>query len=215
MSRPWRALDLETWPRRDHFELFRHYEQPFFGLVTEVEVARVVAASRRSGGPSFFVATLWLSIEAVNAVESFRYRLRGDGVAVFDAIDGGCTILRDDGTFGFGYFDRNPDFEAFAGAAAAEIERCRRPGAALDRRDDRDDLVHHTVVPWIAFTGLSHARRADPDDSVPKISFGRFHGPPGEERMAVSVEAHHALMDALHVGRYLDELQRGLDGFDR
>lgn len=213
--RPSRPLDLDAWPRRAHFELFRDYDQPFFGLTAEVEVSRALAASRRPGGPSFFVATLWLSIEAANAVEAFRYRVRDEGVAVFETVDGGSTILRDDGTFGFGYFDRDPDFDAFAAAAAEEVARVRRAGSPLEPRDDRDDLLHHTVVPWIAFTSIRHARRRNPADSVPKIAFGRFHGPAGEERMPVSVEAHHALMDALHVGRYLDALQRGLDAFDR
>lgn len=145
-------------------------------------------------------------------MEEFRYRLRGEGVVVHEAIHAGSTVLRPDGTFGFAYVDYAPGLDEFAAAAKEELETARRSDAGLDPRDDRDDLVHHTVIPWVAFTSMAHARRSDPEDSIPKISFGRYHGEEGAERMPVSVEVHHGLMDALHVGRFLDAFQQGLDG---
>ncbi|MCB9551055.1 MAG: hypothetical protein H6705_04060 [Myxococcales bacterium] len=39
-------LDLDTWPRRAQFELFRRYELPFFNVCAEVEVS-VSSAGRR------------------------------------------------------------------------------------------------------------------------------------------------------------------------
>ena len=84
---------------------------------------------------------------------------------------------------------------------------------ALDPQDHRDDLLHYSVLPWISFTSFSHARRHRADDSVPKIVFGRYRGDAGAERMPVSVEVHHALVDGLHVGRFLDRMQARLNAF--
>lgn len=145
-------------------------------------------------------------------MEEFRYRLRGEGIVVHDVVHAGSTVLRSDGTFGFVYIDFDPNLDAFAAAATEAIETARRPDRGLDPRDDRDDLIHHTVIPWVAFTSMAHARRSDPEDSIPKISFGRYHGDEGAERMPVSVEVHHGLMDALHVGRFLEAFQESLDG---
>ncbi|MDX1624717.1 MAG: CatA-like O-acetyltransferase [Gemmatimonadota bacterium] len=211
MSGP-RRLDLDAWERREHFAFFRDYDQPFFNLCAEVDVSSALARCRGGGGPSFSVTVLFHSTAAANGVEAFRYRIRGDGVVVHDVIHAGTTVLRPDGTFGFAYVDYEGSLEAFAEAAEEAFVSARRSDRALDPRDERDDLIHHTVIPWIAFTSMAHARRHDPEDSVPKISFGRYHGDEGAERMPVSVEVHHALMDALHVGRFLDSFQERLDG---
>ena len=206
------SLDLDTWPRREHFRLFREYDQPFFNLCAEVDVAPLIRRCRKPDGPSFFLASLHLSLLALNEVEEFRYRIRGKEVIVHDVVDGGSTVLRPDGTFGFAYFDFMLDFDEFA-LAADEVLRGARVTGTLDPRDDRDDLVHYSVIPWIAFTSFAHARRRNPDDSTPKVVFGRYHGEPGAERMPVSVEVHHALMDAIHVGQFFERFQQRIAAF--
>src|SRR5829696_2574101 len=40
-----------------------------------------------------------------------------------------------------------------------------------------------------------------------KIAFGKYREDGGRIMMPVSVEVHHALMDGLHVGRYLERLE--------
>lgn len=207
---PPRALDLEGWTRREHFELFRHYRDPFFNITAEVDVSRALAHCRRPVGPSFFLSTLYLSLRTANEVEPFRYRLRDDAVVVHEVVHGGSTVLRPDDTFAFAYVEYAPSFEEFAARAETALAASRNAGP-LDPRDDRDDLIHHSMVPWIAFTGIKHARRPVAGDSVPKIVFGRHHGTPGAERMPVSVEVHHALMDGIHVAAYLDGFQQHLD----
>lgn len=206
-----RFLDLERWERRRHFRLFREYEQPFFNLCAPVDVTALHRAAAAPGGPSFFLASLYLSLKAVNAVPELHYRLRGERVWVHRTVHGGSTILRRDDTFGFAYFDFAPDFATFREQAAAEVERVRDGAGGLDPRDDRDDLVHYSVIPWVAFTSFAHARRARREDSVPKIVFGRHQEEGGRRRMPVSLEVHHALADGLHAGRFFERFQAGLD----
>ena len=67
-----RYLDLETWNRREHFEMFKGYDKPFFNLCAPVDVTAVRQLSRRPEGPSFFLATFYLSLNAAKEVESFR-----------------------------------------------------------------------------------------------------------------------------------------------
>lgn len=207
-----RMLDLETWPRREHFRFFLEYDQPFFNLCADVDVSGLIRRSKAPGGPAFFLAALWISLRAVNDVEEFHYRVRGKEVIVHDVVHGGSTVLRDDGTFGFAYFDFTPDFDSFA-AAGAEVLGHARVDPTLDPRDDRDDLVHYSVIPWVSFTSFSHARKRSSDDSTPKIVFGRWRGEAGAERLPVSVEVHHALMDGIHVGRFFERFQHHLDAF--
>lgn len=206
-----RKLDLATWERRDHFRLFREYDDPFFSLGAEVDVTRLYAASKVVGGPSYFLATLYASTRAANAVEALRLRIRDDEVVVHDVLHPGSTVLRTDDTFTFAYFEYSADFARFQTDGLTVLARDRSAGAALDPRDDRDDLLHYSVIPWVSFTSFTHARRLRSGDSVPKIVFGRHHERQGKRYMPVSIDVHHALVDGLHVGRWFERFQILLD----
>lgn len=211
MSHPCKALDLDAWPRYEHYRFFREYDNPFFNICASVDVTRLVEACRAEGGPSFSIAAFYMSLHAANETEALRYRISGDDVLVFERIDGGSTILREDGTFGFGYFAFDDDFQRFHATTREAFEVARRASGALEDEADRLDLIHYSVIPWISFSSFSHARRWGDGDSIPRIVFGRYFDSEGRVLMPVSVEVHHALADGLHVGAFYDRLQSRLD----
>jgi chloramphenicol O-acetyltransferase type A len=47
------TVELKTWKRRQHYELFRKYRQPFFSLTVEVDVTTLWDRSRATAGPHF------------------------------------------------------------------------------------------------------------------------------------------------------------------
>ena len=99
-----RKLDLETWNRRNHFEVFRSYGDPFFNITAEIEVS-ALRRHVRERDCSFFAASYFLVLKIVNEIEEFRYRIRGNDVVVHDRIHGACTVLNEDRTFSFCFFD--------------------------------------------------------------------------------------------------------------
>lgn len=203
-------LDLANWPRLRHFEFYRTYDQPFFSITTDVCVTRLYRETQRSGGPSFFLATLFESIRAANQIAELKLRLRPDGVWSHDRIHSGSTVLRPDHTFGFGYFEFVDDYAEFERQGMREIAAVRASDV-LEPLDDRDDMIHYSVLPWIKFTSCTHARRSNPLDSVPKIVFGKRFERDSQFWMPIAVEAHHALVDGLHVSRFLEAFQEGLE----
>lgn len=203
-------LDLDAWPRREQFDFFRTYDQPYFNVCVPVDVTELLDFTR-STGRSFFLTSLYLSLAAANETEPFRYRLDGDRVRVYERIHGGSTVLLPDNTFTFAYFDFTEDFVAFEEKATDKLEWTYQGSPDFDPRDDADDLIHYSVLPWLSFTSFSHARRRDPNDSIPKISFGKYtEDGEGRWKMPVSVAVHHALMDGFHVGRFVDRFQAKL-----
>lgn len=199
-----RPLDLDTWPRRAQFELFRRYELPFFNLCAEV-TATATRAACREAGLSFDLACWYACQRVVNTLEPFRYRLRGDGVIVHDRI--GVAITRAAGdSFVFCHIDPADDFATFV-ADAESVRAAQHPGAPLDARPEVDDVIHGSTVPWVRFTSISHARRLDATDSVPKIAFGRCTRVGADDMLPVSVEVHHALMDGAHAAAFFAAMQ--------
>lgn len=205
-------IDLERWSRAEHFRLFRGYAQPHFSVTADVDVTTLRARCSAPGGPSFFLATLFLSLQAANAVPAFRLRLRGERVWRHDVVDAGSTVLRPDDTFTFATYPWTARFADFAAAGEAETTRRRAAPGLLDGGDG-DELIHYSVLPWVAFTSFTNALPG-PDESCPKIVFGRFTERGGRWVMPVSVQVHHALVDGIDVGRFFEGFQQRLDAAD-
>jgi len=203
-----RYIDIATWPRRDTFEFFRGFDKPYFNVGTSLDVTNLVAEIKKRPGFSLSLAYHYFALRVVNEIEPFRYRLRGDQVLVHDVIHGGTTLLLPDETFIMSYFDYQEEFEQFMNDAMKAIDE-QRAAAAFDPRPE-DNRIHFSVLPWIAFTSFSHARNWGREDSVPKMAFGKINEVNGRRMMPFSVEVHHALMDGITVGRYLDRLQEML-----
>ena len=67
-----------------------------------------------------------------------------------------------------------------------------------------------TALPWMHFSSYSNARQWGPQDSIPKIAFGRIDAEGEHLWMPVSVDVHHALMDGIHVGRFFEGFEAAL-----
>jgi chloramphenicol O-acetyltransferase type A len=204
-------IDLATWPRREHFEFFSQFDEPFFGLVAEVDCTLAREAARRRGVP-FFLYYLYHAVQAANAVPEFRHRIEPEGqVYAYDRVHASATIGRPDHTFSFSFIEQQDALVDFVAGAQAEIAAIQATtGLGLSERTARPDVLHCSAIPWVQFTGLTHARSFQFPDSAPKISFGRVHAVGAAQRMPVAVNVHHALADGYHVGRFLDEFQQRL-----
>lgn len=200
-------LDLQRWPRREIYDFFRGYDHPHFNICTRLEVGALRALVAAQPDLPFFLSYLYLSLRVANEVEPFRYRLRGERLLVYERVHGSAPVLFEDQRFVFTYFRYHDAFAAFREEAEAVIARVRAAPGALDPRGDQDDLLHYSVLPWIHFSSFSNPRRHAREDAVPKIVFGKVAEEGGRWWMPISVEVHHALMDGLHVGQYLERLQ--------
>lgn len=202
-------LDLENWARRDHFNFFRQFDEPFFGITAEVDCTKAYDTCK-SRDSSFFLYYLYKSLLAANYIESFRYRILDDEVWVYDQVNASPTINRPDGTFGFAYMNFENDFDIFHINAKIEMERVRHT-TGLEPAIAGENVIHYSSLPWINFTSVSHARSFTFKDSIPKITFGKMREVDGKKLMPVSIHVHHALMDGWDVGQYLEHFQTVMD----
>ncbi|HEY2963646.1 MAG TPA: CatA-like O-acetyltransferase [Pyrinomonadaceae bacterium] len=202
-------LDLDTWPRREVFEFYRDFDKPFFNICTRLDVTRLLDELRHHPGVSVWLTYHYFALKAANDIEQFRYRLRNDQVLVHDVINGGTTLMLPNETFTLVYFDYAETFAEFIGPAQRAVDETRKDRSFRPRHDD-DARIHCTTLPWISFTSFSHARNWRREDSVPKISFGKFTREADRTLMPFSVEVHHALVDGLHVGRYVARVEEML-----
>lgn len=202
-------IDLESWDGKDHFLLFKNFDEPFHGVCVRIDCT-IAYNKCKEMGYSFFLYYLYKCTMAVNAIESFHYRVEGNDVYRYDRIDPESTIDRPDGKFGFCHMDYNPDFETFQGDALINIERVRQSTSLTPGINN--NAIHYSTVPWIDFSSLSHASNFS-NDSVgcPKITFGKMTEKKGIRSMPVSIHVHHSFIDGRQLGLFIEEFQRLMD----
>jgi chloramphenicol O-acetyltransferase type A len=200
-------LDIDNWPRKEHFLFFKQFEEPFFGATVEIDCTTAYTKSKDLG-TSFFIYYLHKTLVTVNNNKSFRYRISDEQIYIYDRIDASATIGRADGTFGFSLIHYNPNFDVFKETALQEIERIQSTTGIFTRTFEDDNLIHFSAIPWLNFTSLSHARSYTFPDSCPKISFGKMTiSENGKRTMPMSIHVHHGLMDGSHLGQFVDYFQ--------
>lgn len=202
-----RKLDLDNWNRKEHFNYFRKFDEPFYNLTADVDCTAGYKRTKAEGG-SLFTWYLYNAIKASNQLDVFRYRIEGDEVWEYETIHASPTISREDGTFGFAQVDFYEDYEEFREHAMKEIERVKAT-KGLFTAPERPDVIHYSAIPWFSFKGLTHPRNFSDGDSIPKISFGKIYEDGNRKLLPLSVHVHHALIDGFHVGQFV-ELFTGL-----
>ncbi|UCC89169.1 MAG: chloramphenicol acetyltransferase [Anaerolineales bacterium] len=199
-----RTIDMQTWPRREHFELFSTYAYPHFGMCANVDLTPFYPAVKKRGY-SLTVAIVYVLTRASNAIPEFRYRIREGKVIEHEVVNPGFTFLAEEDVFSFCTVDYVEDFSAFAAKAAERIALVKENPWV--HRVPRDDLLYMTAIPWVSFTSFQHTIQLQPADSIPRFVWGKFFEEGELLKMPLSVQAHHALLDGVHVGKLYAEVQ--------
>ena len=203
-------VDLENWPRKTTFEFFRGFRDPFFNFTANLDVTAFYTFCKRSD-LSVSLSILYFLLVAANEIREFRIRLLDGKPVEFDRIHATLTILNDDETFSFAYFQMQDDVTRFNAAGREALEKYKRL-KSFDVESDRVDLIYCSVIPWISFTSFKHAGRLDPELTIPRIVFGKiFDDGPGK-KMPLSVEANHMIMDGIHVRKLFNRVQELIAG---
>ena len=201
-------IDPHTWERAATFDFFRAFTEPFHGVCLRVDCTATHRYAK-DHGLSVFLSLVHRALVAAQRVENFRTRIVDGELWLYEQIHGSCVVDRPNGTLGFAYYSFHPGLDAFVHLAVPEMERVRQ-------RNDLEpnlaqNLIHFSVLPWFDFSSISHASSFVHEDSVPRITFGKITEAEGRRTMPVSIHAHHALADGLHVAQFIEHFQNLLN----
>ena len=204
-----RHINMETWPRREHFKVFNTFDHPHFGMSANVDLTTFYPVVKRSGIP-ITVAIIYVLSRAANAIPEFRYRLRGENVIEHEIVHPSITLLVDDNLFSFCTFDYVERYSEFS-AKAIEKMAYVKAHPTLEDEGELDNLLFMTALPWVSFTSFMHPMQLHPADSVPRFAWGKFFKDGDFLKMPLGVQGHHALMDGIHMGWCYEKVQEYLD----
>ena len=206
-----RFIDLATWNRREHFELFQKYDVPFWSVSANVDVTRSYRWCKEHGR-SFAIAYHWAAMKAANEIDALKMRIENDMPVLFDTIHMSTTIARPDGTFGFSFTAFDPDFEVFHAAADVEANRVQNE-TGLKSPYSEIDVVYCTVLRKVRFTMFEHAHSRGDGAAIPFLAFGESFEENGKRLLPTALRVHHALVDGQHVGRFYERMEEVLNKF--
>jgi chloramphenicol O-acetyltransferase type A len=198
-------VDLDTYPRRRLFECFRDHQVPVFSISTSIDINGYAEAVAERG-LRFYTTLCCLISRALNSSSCFRHRLVDGVLMEYPKVHPSINVALEDESFAFADAFYCGVFQDDYTSIRAAFERARQQ-PIQDFRGGLDDRFFLTHLPWLSFSGIQHPY-TPVYASIPLITTGRTFLQEGRERLPIAVQAHHALVDGLHVARMLDQLSQ-------
>ena len=202
-------IDMDTWARKEHFEFFHRMDYPQYNICMNIDITHFLKSVREKG-ISFYYAFVYAVTHTANEVAEFRYRIREGGVIIHNRVHCSFTDMGEGDLFKMVTVDYIDDIVEFVNNAK-EVSSNQTDYLSLEASKDRDDLLYITCVPWITFTHVSHTITLNKDDSVPRIAWGKYYKDGDRVLMPFSVQVNHAVVDGVHIGKYVEKLQEFID----
>lgn len=201
-----RIIDLETYPRRSHFEYFGAMAYPYLGLTANVDVTNLIRFARTHNGSSFH-AILWAAAKAANSVPELRQRVVDGQIVEFEHCNIGYTVAREDHTFCNCYTETRMSLEAYLVDARIRQEEAKQHAGFVNPDEDETGLIFTSCVPWVAFTQVIQPVPS-PGDYNPRIIFGKYIPEGKKTLMPLHIQCNHALVDGYHISEFFRIFQQ-------
>ena len=209
----YRKLDMETWPRREHFAYYRKILPCGYSLTSRLDVTELLRCAK-DRDLRFVVCFLYAATRTVNETEEMRMMTDPEGnPGIWETVHPNFTVFhQDDKTFSDLWTEYRPEFADFY----REWERVTavygdnhgvkgRPGQPAN-------FFCISCVPWLDYTGYSTHTPGEPA-LFPIITFGKYSEAAGRLTLPATVTIAHAAADGYHTAQLFRRIQEELDGF--
>lgn len=202
-----KEIIFESPHRQKHFEFFTQMNHPHFNICANVDVTELIHFQKKNNLP-FTPVIVYIVSKTANSIPEFRWRIREGKVFEHESVQPSFTVWTEVAdVFSFCEVPFQDDFGAFLKDAIQKIDKMKTEPSFEDD-EFRDDFLFLSAIPWVSFTSFQHAMFHHPSDSVPRITWGKYFEENGRIKMPLSVQAHHAVVDGRHVGKYFQLFEK-------
>lgn len=190
-----------------HCMVFRNSIEPAFCVTFEADITNFKRMVEEQG-LSFTLAMVYAVCKCANKIEAFRYRFVDGQVVLYDKIDTAFTYL-------------NKETDLFKVVNVPMIdnlkEYCELASKTADEQKEYftgplgNDVFQCSPIPWVTYTHISHTNSGKKDNATPLFDWGKYYEKDGKVMIPISVQAHHSFVDGLHIGQFVEQLQKFLN----
>lgn len=167
-----KKVDMESWPRREHYRYYTKALKVEFNMTAPVDVQNLLRFCH-AHGCKFYAAAIYCVTKALNRIENFRMFKNADGeLCVWDKIVPNFTFFHpDDCTFSDCWTDFSEDFPTFYNAITADMQTYKDVKGIKTKPNQPANFYCVSCTPWTAFTGCGAASRTDAWHTSPSLSW--------------------------------------------
>ena len=206
MTNSYRIINEATWERAMHCMVFRNSVEPAFCVTFEADVTELKKYVK-DNNISFTLAMVYAVCRCANQIEAFRYRFVDGKIVLFDNIDTAFTYLN----------KKTNLFKVVNVPMMGDLkEYCINAKKIADEQEEYfmgNDVFQCSPMPWVTYTHISHTNSGKKDNATPLFDWGKYYVKDGRIMMPISVQAHHSFVDGIHIGEYVDLLEKYLASF--
>ena len=204
----WKAVDMAQYPRRAHFAYFSAMQYPYVGVTQETDVTELLAACR-ARQRSFYLSFLHAAALAADGVPELRRRIRAGGIVEYDECPTSHIELLEDETYCYCTLRHHMPLEEYYPYAEEARRQCRQR-ASIEEDAEVESLYFISTLPWLHYSALIQPV-AGGEESNPRITWGQYRQDgAGRVSLPVTLLAHHALVDGIHIARFHQNLAEQL-----
>ncbi|MGM9763783.1 MAG: CatA-like O-acetyltransferase [Candidatus Cryptobacteroides sp.] len=205
-----KKTDIENWSRREIYELFSPYSNPFYVVSFNVEIHNLYNFCKKNG-IGVYHAMIWCITRAINSVPAFRQRIVKGEIVEYDRTFPSYTFLKA-GEDAFKICTLSADEDIIGFDRKAKLAEASQTTLLGDYDLPPEPLIYLSCLPWIETTCITSERNLDRDDCIPRISWGKFRkNPDGSIMQNITVDTNHRLVDGYHIGLFGQSLQAAID----
>ena len=197
-----KRIDLDAYPRRNHFNHFCAMAYPYAGVTVDVDVTDLLSLCREKGD-SFYLMVLHAVALAADEVPEFRRRIDHGGIVEYDECPTSHIELKPDGTYAYCTLRHHMPLAEYL-AQAESARTAAREGGSIEEEDDVQSMYFISTLPWLHYTQLIQPVACG-EESNPRITWGKYQAnDKGRMMMPLSVLVHHALADGIHIAKFYE-----------
>ena len=203
-------IDVSTWKRAMHCEVFRNSVQPQYCVTFNVDITNFLSQVKKRRF-SFTFSFVYAVTKCANEMEEFRCRFVDGKPAIFETINTSFTYL-------------NETTELFK-VVNVPMQETIEDYVVLAKKTEENqtdyfvapmanDIYQFSPFPWVSYTHISHTESGKMDNAIPLFDWGKFYEKDGKIYLPFSVQVHHSFIDGIHIGKLAEKLQCYLDSFE-
>ena len=199
-------IDLENYPRRQHFEYFSSLQYPYVGVTNNIDVTELVRFCKDKKY-SFYLMFIHAVALAADRIGEFRQRIHNGEIIEYKECPTSHIELLENGTYCYCTLHHHMALEEYISCAENARSECRQNGS-IDEDSDSKKMYFISTLPWLHYTSLIQPVEGG-EDANPRITWGKFQKDHlGREQLPVTILAHHGLVDGIHIAQFYQNLEK-------
>ena len=202
-------IDVSTWKRAMHCEVFRNSVQPQYCVTFDVDITNFLTQVKKRRF-SFTFSFVYAVTKCANEIEEFRCRFVDGKPAIFETINTSFTYLNETTEL---FKVVNVPMQETIDDYVALAKKTEENQTDYFASSMANDIYQFSPFPWVSYTHISHTESGKKDNATPLFDWGKFYEKDGKIYLPFSVQVHHSFVDGVHIGKLAEKLQCYLDSF--